>query len=213
MPVPNDHLRYTIKGAGPGSEIWQTGIWASAGGMITSAADLATAVASQLAGVITWFSAIADQIWPTYSLVALRGDYYESGGDTATFSAETATSGHVGTLTGSGGCPIDTCIVMSTRTGLAGAHHRGRMYVPFHEPTITSAGQLDPGRVTTYVSATAALLSDINSSFATVVVVSRSLGSSAPVTAVSADHKPDVQRRRQNRLTGGALATSAVTPH
>jgi len=206
VPIPGQVVRYEIRGSGPGSEIWQTGWYGFTATPFTTQSDLDTDVAAVSAFVTTWWTAIKGFIYPTYSLTELRGYYYPGGGDTAEFASSHVYTPAPGTLSGNGS-PVDTCLVQSLRTTTVGASHRGRMYAPMHS-LILSSGLVQSTTATTYCNATAALL---NATTTEACVVSRVLGTQQPVTMVGVDLKPDVQRRRQNRLAGGTPATASVT--
>lgn len=207
-----DLVKYVIKGTGVGSEIWQTQIWLQANAQIGSVADLQTAVDDEAAGVTTLWTAIKPYIYTSYALTELHGYYYTNGHADADYAAVHVFTPAAGTLA-TAAAPVDTCLVCSTRTGRAGQSYRGRMYFPCHAVTQPSTGLFSSSITAIYVNACAAFLSDINSGYGSVVVTSRTADAATFVTSVSADNKPDVQRRRENRLSGGTPATASVTPH
>lgn len=205
-PIPAQSIRYVIRGTGPGNEIWQTGWWGFVTPAFTTQADLQADVTQVFPLVATWWNAIKGFIYPTYALTELREYYYSGGSDTAEFAAAHVYTPVVGTQAGNGS-PIDTCLVQSLRTDFVGQSNRGRMYAP-HHGLILASGLIQAATATTYCNATAALLSGTTSA---AVVMSRVTSDQTPITSVQVDLKPDVQRRRENRLAGGTPATAAVT--
>lgn len=210
MTYPGDSVRFEIRGTGPGSEIWITGFWYFANGSVTDQPSLATLNDSVSADVATWWNAIKANCYAIYALTELRAYYYAGGTNTAEFAATHVFTASPGTQAGVGS-PIDTSICISTRTSIVGRSHRGRMYTPCHTPIQPSSGLITSGTVTTYVNATQALFNAMGARAGYVTVISRKLGTGEPVTTISADLKPDVQRRRENRLTGGTPVVAAIT--
>lgn len=212
MGKPVDVLHYVIGGHNVGGEIWRTGLWCDAHLMISSQADLQAAVDAQLPGVETWWDAIRVYCYPLCTFDQLSAYYYATGGSAATYQAEATAAGSPGTLAGNGS-PIDTCMVQSLRTARPGRSYRGRMYVPCHQPVTAASGLYSNVLAGIFADATQALCDDINTSFAEVDIVSAAAVDKTPVTTILVDTKPDVQRRRENRLVAGAPAVRAVTAH
>jgi hypothetical protein len=210
MALPANVVRFEIRGTGPGSEIWVTSFWSGVGNTIADVGDLQTAVDAIQGRVATMWNAIKANVFNTVNLTELRGYYYSAGGPDADFAASHIYTPVPGTL--ASGSPLETCLVVSLRTGRVGQSFRGRMYLPYQNNVISNG--FVAGIQATYASAVAAMLSGVNTDLGAntvVVVVSRMLALDTIVTAVTCDSKPDVQRRRQNRLGGGVLSTSTVT--
>lgn len=100
-----------------------------------------------------------------------------------------------------GGMPVDTCIVVSWRTALAGRSFRGRTYLPpFHSIFMKDGAglmpSLDPVAQNNLAAASATLLADLRALDSPLVVYSRKSGNSTEVTGGYIDNEWDTQRRR-----------------
>ena len=191
-----------------GAEIAEWGFWV---GPITiaSESDAQTAVNSIAADFGTNGSAIQAILSTdcTYDKVTLYA--YPDGGTKAVYVAEADISGGGGN--GSATAPLTQSLVVTLRTGFAGRSRRGRVYLPACGIE-ASSGHIFPTTATNNaINAVAAFFSDVGSDVAPVVVASTVTGQRYPVTAVDGDYKPDVQRRRSNRLAGGTRHSQAVT--
>jgi hypothetical protein len=207
--IPPFVIRNEIRGTSPGGEIWQTGFWNDCLGTPFTAADLATYLGVIAPYVTTWWNAIKANIYSTFTLTEVRAYYYQSSGQHADFGNVALLTPNAGTFAGNGN-PIDTALVHSLRSVRVGSSHRGRMYVPHHS-TVLNTGLIQSATALTGVTATAAMFTSINANTATrVSVVSATLATVDQVVSVTADLKPDVQRRRQNRLAGGVPVTHTV---
>lgn len=204
MPYPADVTRYVIRGTGPGSEIWQTGFWLQRAE--ADQASLQTDTDASAASITTFWNAIKGTIYTSYALTELRTYWYSGGSNQATFEAAHIFTPNPGT-NATPGSPIDTCLVASLRTARVGLSYRGRMYLPYHGQVTPGTG-LVSGAPATYANAVAALLSDALNM--TPVVVSRHLATFEPITNVVVDQRPDVQRRRENRLAVGTPSMATV---
>jgi hypothetical protein len=210
VAIPPFSIRVEIRGTGPGSEIWQTGYWGNTN-LTTYTQSTLDALTLNLAGyATTWWNLIKSTIYTSYSFNEVRTYYYETNGRTADVASIAVNTPNPGT-NASALAPIDTAMVCSLRTAKPGRSHRGRMYIPYHGAT-QPTGLVVASAATTYNNSTAAMLSAVNTGTALdVVVVSPTLGDSTKVTSTTMDLKPDVQRRRVNRLAGGTPAVSVVT--
>jgi hypothetical protein len=209
MPIPPFVVRTEIRGTSPGGEIWQTGLWFDLLGVPFTPTDLGNFLGNYAPTVTTWWNAIKSTIYNSFALTEIRGYYYATSGVHADFANVALLTANPGTQS-SAGSPIDTSLVMSLRSARVGSSHRGRMYVP-HHATVQPTGLQITSAVTTYVNATRAMLAAANLATGTVAsVVSATLATVDHVVSVSADLKPDVQRRRQNRLNGGVPVSAVV---
>lgn len=209
MPIPANTARYEIRGRGPGSEIWMTSFWLQASSPYASATVLQAQLNNLLPDVLVWWNGVRVNIASSYTYTELRAYAYAGGGDTAEFGASALVSTSAGAL-GASGSPIDTALVVSLHTGFVGKSRRGRMYVPYHNTCSMTTG-LITATATDYALITKTLFDSVNTHSADrVSVVSRTLGDSAPVLSVSFDQKPDVQRRRENRLSGGVVGSALL---
>lgn len=203
---PSTH--FLMRGTGPGSEIWQTGFWSLY--QPTDESALGTALAVVKARMDTFWTAHKVHVYPTYAITEYRAYSYAGGSTKSQFEQAITFTGVPGTLSGNGS-PVDTCLVASLRTNFVGRSRRGRMYLPFHE-VCTSAGMIGTGDPTPTATAVAAMLSGVNADgFGNVAVVSQVLSTPEPVTSVVVDNKPDVQRRRENRISATLVKSAGVT--
>jgi hypothetical protein len=112
---------------------------------------------------------------------------------------------HNGGQNTAGGLPVDTSIVVSWRTGLAGRSYRGRTYLPpWHETkNDDSTGTFPVPDSTTVTGITvnaAGLISELAGISAPLVVYSRTLSSAHTITGGFVDLSWDTQRRRGKSL-------------
>lgn len=209
MPLPANCNHYVLRGTGPGGEIWQTGYWTQSTGSWADEPAFQDHVDFLSSAVNSFFNAIRSRIYSSYALTELRGYFYTGSGVSAEFVGAHAYSPIPGTSE-IPGSPIDTCLVATLQTGFAGRSRRGRMYLPFHGTVQVVNGSVT-GDVTQYASALKDLFDSINSETDEVpAVVSPTLGDSSPILAVRVDSKPDVQRRRENRLTADTSVTEVL---
>jgi len=204
MSVLAQFQKVVLHGTGPGSELWQTGFCVVSSSPPISQASLQVQCDALVSPVTTWWNAIKGKISTAYTLQGISMYAYSFPTPTALFQAESAAIASPGTLTGTGS-PIDTCLVVSLRTGIPGRSQRGRMYLPCHEGATVTTGMLASATATLYNTSTKALFDTANTLTTNkVVVVSRTHGSYETVKSLVADNKPDVQRRRENRLAPAA---------
>jgi len=206
-------LRLTLLGSA-GSDTWSTSVWFRLGGYtVPTVAQLDTLVSAAL----TDFDS---KVWSAASspykaacstgtkLTGARGLTYtnnvldQSDTHNITPIPGTGTSNH----------PMYVALVVTTQTGRAGRRNRGRMYLPATGATMASAGLFSSTQRDSVVDTLAARLSAVNalSDTATVAVIS-SVGTTAhPILTVSADQRPDIQRRRANRQAVGTSHSATV---
>jgi len=209
VAIPPFTIRSEIRGTSPGGEIWQTGFWCNTNLVSVDPTLLNNYLVIIAPYVVTWWNAIKAQIFTSFTFNEVRAYYYESNGTSADFANAALVTPNPGTFATNGN-PIDTCLVQSLRTERVGSRHRGRMYVPLHS-TVLNTGLIQSATATTYVTATAAMFTSINANTGyTVSVMSAANADTDPVISVTSDLKPDVQRRRQNRLTGGVPVSHVV---
>lgn len=210
MGIPANHIKLSVVGAGPGSEIWNTSFWFGAVSL-GSAADLLALATTAAPRFTTWWTSIKPKIYTSYLLKELRAYFYDGTSDTAKFNALVDLGSVPGTLSATSS-PLDTCCVVSLLTGFSGRSNRGRVYIPRHEVCLNTNG-LFANVTSDYANATATLLTNISADWGTwqPKVVSRLLGTSEDVVSCRADQRPDVQRRRENRLAVGIISSAAVS--
>jgi hypothetical protein len=189
-----------IKGTGPGSEIWQTGFWTSAVTPPGTQAQLQTDCNAIAAFVTTWWTAIKVSIYSSYALTEVDMYQYVAPSTVASLQAQTVLTASPGT-NATPGSPIDTCVVVSLRSAVPGRSNRGRMYLPYHSTAAVATGLFVNSNTDNYGTATKALMTSVAGYASYVpVVVSRTHSTWQPLAAIDTDNKPDVQRRRENRL-------------
>jgi hypothetical protein len=212
MPTPGNTVRAVFSAANTGGEQINTGCWFFLNSTPPSQADL-NGIATDLAtnwNVLTtnlkghWYAGVSWQFVNVY--------YYAGGSNHAAMQAVAALAANVGTRAG-GGSPIDTCSVVSLRTGFPGRSQRGRMYLPQHDTVSATTGQIVGTTATDFANNVALFLNTFSGARpGWGAVVSRTLGSSLPITQVLCDTIPDVQRRRENKMVASAVQSAIVTP-
>jgi hypothetical protein len=213
MAIPAGVARVSITGTEPASDIFDTSFWVNTTNASNNAeaGAYASMVASHFASSLgAGFSGIAGL---NRGLVAhVYG--YPTGGPVAT-AVGSAPITYSGTA-GSGSNFNQICLVTTLLTAQSGRSKRGRMYWPaFNLQTqLPTVPLFAVTPVNTFVNGLANFFDAINADAlaGTVTVVSRTLSSIEHVTAVRADYKPDTQRRRINKLSGGGAFTAVVTP-
>jgi hypothetical protein len=223
MAIPADVMRLSIVGHGAGPDIWNISFWwkpSLPGDHVASTNAQAAASLTAILGDAKWttFKTFLMTLMPSACTLDSVSLYcYPTGGPNATAIANTLTPA-VGT-NGVGPQIPQTCQVASLRTGQSGRSFRGRVYLPKWSATLTGALQFAGTDCTTTANAVAAFLSGWSLKTITpagqgifAVVVSPTRGAASGIEKVVVDSKPDVQRRRINRMTTGAVSNAAVTP-
>lgn len=200
MPALGTYQRVVIKGTGPNSEIWQTGFSTAAVTPPTTQAGLQTDCTAISAFITTWWNAIKGSIYSSYALTEVDMYQYVAPSTVATLQAQTVLTANPGTSAATGS-PIDTALVTSIRSAVPGRSHRGRMYVPCHAGCQVANGMFTGTPNVTYGTALKALFTSVAGYSSYVpVVVSRTHNTWDAVASLVTDNKPDVQRRRENKL-------------
>lgn len=221
MAIPANVMRLTLQGHGTGADIWSNSYWwgvAPGSSVPANNAQAATTLAAIIANAkFTAFKTFLLGIMPAVCTTDSATLYcYPAGGPTAAAIAEQGIAG-VGT-NGVGPMPPQTCMVASLRTGQAGRSFRGRVYLPKQSSVLSGGHQFPNSETSAAATAVAAFLSnweadailpDGTGMFA--VVVSSKRGVASAITSVVVDSKPDVQRRRINKMTTENTNSHAVT--
>lgn len=209
MAALTTYQRFVIKGTGPGSEIWQTGFSTTCTTQPVDQPALQALLNTIGPFIDTWWTSVKAHCYALYSYTGASAYQYVDPSTSAQFQADRTVTPVPGTLTTSG-APIDTALVVSLRSATPGRSGRGRMYVPFHEPVAFGAG-LYAGTTSALIgTATKALFSSITGgSVAAPIVVSRTKHQWYPITELVTDNKPDVQRRRENKLSPSSIQVLA----
>jgi hypothetical protein len=212
MPYPAMTSRIVMQGHLGTSEIFETGVGImdfappSSAAASTMAADwisnLAVPAKVQLLNLIT-----ADSGYDTCRVYS-----YPTGGTVAAFIGEALFTGWVGTASGIN--PNQVCMCMTTLTGLAGRKNRGRLYLPCNGNPITAGHVFATTEIAAVVAAMATTFTTWNAGGdeGTVAVISLAGSAANPVTQLSIDNVPDIQRRRANKMSTAIRSTAVVTP-
>lgn len=209
--------RLVFGGTAPEGEIFQWGFWVN--GTVTNAAD-ATALAVAVHDIFVTTAVrtnLCVMIRPdsTYSFV--KAYCYPGGGPTAEFVGE-ANLDHIGGGIGTGtdSAPLYQCAVIQTQTGLSGRSNRGRFYLPASGFAVFTNHRYTTSQTGNTIAAVKALMDAVNnitSPFAArCVVLSQLHAHVEPITSIRMDSKPDVQRRRENRMPSGAGTSGTIVP-
>lgn len=203
--------RLAITGRGPGAEIWQTSIGLVAVGSGPGTQAALQAQANMIEPLVnTWWTSVKTKVDPSYSYTGISIYQYIAPVTVAQLQARVDRTAVPGTLA-NGGCPIDTAMVHTLGTGIPGRSTRGRMYVPYHDACVVGTGLWPTAQPATWAGFLKTLLNGITGGSAFVpVVISRTHGTQNPITSIKVDNKPDVQRRRENRLNASATAVVSV---
>lgn len=202
MPV-----RLVLSGTNGGGNGWSTGVW-----MLTNDAVDATELGS-------WVTTLQPLIWPTFNggssgqwgrltssstrLTDLRAYYHASFTARASAVGEITHSGITGA--GADAVPYTCAVVASLRTALSGRSYRGRMYCPADGAALTQHqfAAADTDYVANGIHALFGVLnsSTLAGSNPLVCVGSRKMNFGTIVTSITVDSLPDVQRRREDKVT------------
>jgi hypothetical protein len=213
MAIPANTLRMSFIGKIGLTDVWNCSVWIRPTGDATAptnAADTAALLAT-FTGVSGWSSfrtALLTNMRPIDTIDEYALYSYPTGGTTAAAVAIQA-DGAVGTGTTTTN-PPQICQVMTLQTGVAGRSHRGRIYWPATALAVNTANEQFSGTLSSTRSGFAGWvlgLAGLTHGWAP-YVVSQTNTSSLPVLSVKVDTKPDVQRRRVNKMVP---ATVAVT--
>lgn len=214
MGIPASAAHVIVRGHLGGGEQFAYGFWfQTIGGMTQAILDNLR---------VTFSQAYTSALQPT-QLACLAPDcgldsitaYGYTGGATAAFtSAETRNQ--VGT-TASKVLPLQTSCVASLRTGRPGRSFRGRAYLPVLTKTLAQY-QFQNADVDVIANGVANMLSTVNDATGTggfnraiPVVMSSKQGLLTPITSVTVDSKPDVQRRRARSEVVAYTKVTALT--
>lgn len=212
MAIPADTCRAVLVGSAPGGEIFETGFWLKVNSALTLSQvnDLAAFLSDEFTGTARLPLAALIKTDTSYDTIKVYA--YPSGGPTATWVGEAPVN--TGHGSASSNSPLYMCMVASLKTGLAGRTHRGRMYLPASGLDLTDAHRLNAAKAAAACTGLANWFQAINGgpapADAKVAVVSQKNTSWLEVSQVTIDDKPDVQRRRENKMDSGTTATAAV---
>lgn len=222
MPYPAGDLLHITIGGAMAADRWQIGIWQTISGMTSN--PTATQLNTDAAGVgASWMA----QVWstagsqplkafnaPATSCDVVRESVYRNG--VLTQSGSAALTPIVGT--GASPHPGYTCMVYTLGTATSGRSFRGRLYLPWTGGGINGSNLQNASTLSVFTGNMKAFLDALNTTDINlpgtptlrVVVLSKHLASSAPVTTVKVDSKFDTQRGRQNKAIAAAVAVSTL---
>ena len=210
MPAPSSSIRFNLVGSLPHGEIFDTGFW-TVGVAVTDAATantMAARIASRFAeDLYLNIRALCDA---DTAYTQVRAYCYPGGGTRADAIGEAPIAVGVGTGSVQSN-PLQTSLVCTLRTGLAGRRHRGRMYLPANAWPITDH-QFADGGVDSVATAMKTFLQNVNldGTLGTCAVVSNVASTATPIKSVTVDTKPDIQRRRSSSMTARHNASSTL---
>lgn len=210
MSIPAGCTKVSIIGTMEGADVFDTGFFME-GLTIASAADANTAAAS----MASIFDSVAGKSY-LLGLMAVGTNitefrvYHYTGGPTATFVGS-----HLQAEAGQGTAqlPAQVAVVATTLTGFSGRSNRGRMYWPADGADLSGGHQLPAALVGHVAGTVAEYFHDIKVAYPGITgpcVVSQTNTSYKAITSVKVDSKPDIQRRRANKVTPITTAVSAV---
>jgi len=213
MPLPTvDLVKMNLVGHSPGGEIFNVGLWL-APTVTPSQAQLDT-MATDIAALITtaaWTN-IRTAIPATagYDLVRLYS--YPSG----QARAQKVSEAPIATLVGSGVNyhPLQSAMVVTTRTGVPGQRSRGRFYMPAFAVPLQSDCQLGTSTLSGILNEWKTFINAVNqvtNVFSCTVVSQVGAGSNYLITQLTADSRLDTQRRRANREVPTFKASYNIT--
>lgn len=197
MSIPSNMSRFVISGTLTGGEEFATSFWSDQNCPTTQAQATAAASAVRSTFVADMMPTLLGFLSTTCSYDKVTVYAYPTGGPLAGFVGESAITGGTGTATGSS-LPLQCACVVTLLTGLPGRRRRGRMYWPINNATLVT-NQMTLTQITSIVEAQESWFNDLQTlttAFAPVVLSQVGAGSTAPVTALRADTRMDIQRRR-----------------
>lgn len=212
MSIPGNHVRFVFGASNVGGEKINTGFWVFLNSSPPTQSDLDTLTTDAATLWNSFTGAIQGFLYTGVTWANVNSYYYDGTSDNAALQSIHALTANTGTVSTNGG-PIDQCLVVSLRTGLPGRNRRGRMYIPYHTPVLAASGNTSSTNATTMATAAGTLLNGWSAAHVGwAAVVSRTSTQSRPVTQVQVDTKPDIQRRRENKLVASSTALVTITP-
>lgn len=213
--VPNfPRVRMVMSGTLRTSQTWSTGMYAKLLG------------APDLSALQTWIGGIRDAldaqlletqtpraVWDASTRVLeYSAYYYAASAPTASLVAVATAGNNPGASTGY--MPSQVSVVASLHTAMAGRKGRGRMYWPATSLTLDANGRVNSGICDdlAYFSAFVAtrLGADTLGGGLPVAVVAGAVAGGVPITSVTCDNRPDIQRRRADKIAATYHGTQAV---
>lgn len=209
--IPNGHINTT--------QTWSTGLSMSLQltNLDLTQAQLDGVVSDVLPAFATWWTAVKPFCSGLTQYDGLRAYFYPESGTKALLSAVTQIAPVVGT--GTLALPSYVSCVVTLRTATPGRRGRGRNYLPTNAMQATNAHQFTLANITAVCNAHATLLTSLNAlnlngrgiqAHSQVVNSSSNVGTSFPVTRVTADSLPDSQHRREDKFLPSSVISANV---
>jgi len=196
MAIPAGITRVQLSGHLASSERWVSSFWVT--GRTAADASDASAAAIVASPVFTVLMGVLRAIMATDDGVDDLDLYFYSGGTGA------AAHGHATVIvTGSSANlhPKQIAAVMTMRTAVGTRRTRGRMYLPATAAPMAPGGLFNNAQIDSIVDKLTDWLAQLKAAGSIPVVLSKTSGTTQPITSVDADYVPDTQRRRRNKLT------------
>jgi len=212
MARPADVTHAVLVGHLDSGEIFNTGFWLQGFAPTTDAE--ANDYAAQLASTATTAvmpAALGSIMAGDSGWDSIRVYGYPTSGAPAAAIGEHAIVGGGGAA-GDGG-PLQVCLVATLKTASSTRSGRGRMYLPCDAKAAFAAHRVVSALVTQVTEHLVTWFDLINALTGgrQVSVVSATHGTVNPVLSVSADNKPDIQRRHANKQTATFTQVSVLS--
>lgn len=213
-------IRVVMQGRIDTSQTWSVSIWnqvVTTVGTGFTQAQLNTLAADMDTIAQTCFSTYASSVHPDTDFRQTSVYHYPA---TVLNSTQVAVSparaAAVGT--GTGNLPVQCSCVVSLHTGTSGRSGRGRNYLPFTGAILTTHHQFNTTPITNAAIAYQAMLQSFlsytsgGSNVASLIpsVASHVTGLMYPITQVTVDSDPDVQRRRSDKILASTQVARVV---
>lgn len=209
MGIPANMTRTELVGHLGTGEIFNTGFWMDQGLTDDETANAWCAyVATQLTGPT--LTALCHLLNADSGYDEVRAYSYIDGGPHATSVGSAPIDAGAGTSGNITAMQISLCVTL--RTGLSGRTKRGRMYLPADGAIIDVGHLFTAAQVDDAVSGLAGFFQALNihDDPGFVCVLSQKLSTFARVTELTADRRPDIQRRRADRQPAVISSVHAV---
>lgn len=224
MAVPYERVRLVLEGTIDSGQSWSFGITVAPEGTGFDAAmnqaNLDEWAGNRVVNFRDALNTVATGFLPLRTLMntatqatGLTAYYIPPNSDSSSLMS-TPTFGSPIVGNGSGTQSAQTCLVASLRTITPGRTGRGRLYLPATGVVLGANCRVQASTVTPVAKQVAQLLSAINNSSLGNVAVRTFVASTAgkrPITSVQVDNRPDVQRRRADKILATETGVAAVT--
>lgn len=212
--LPYAHMKAVIFGRMVSDQSWSVGLTITAGAAYGPTVLATYAQALSVLAHAWWNGgggSIGQLLSTDTTLVGVRV-YYVPPASTSLFAGEFEYSTPIAGAN-TARLPLTSACVVSLISDDVGRKNRGRIYIPAAGAGLSSS-QMDSSTTSAVATATAALITGINTTNVgatppETVVVGSNQATPPPITSVRVDSLVDVQRRRQDKV--GALFTHAAS--